>query len=358
MTTHQSAATAGVKHAPKYVGLQVLRFVAAAFVVAYHATTIASEKLGGIQIWKKGGYGIDLFFVLSGFVIVWSSASLFGVRDGWLTFAERRAVRVVPMYWVATALKAIAMIAAGSMVVHARLSLGTLLASLFFIPSRNLDGNFQPILGVGWTLNYEMFFYALFTLALALRRNVYRFVGITLCILAIGSCFRQPWWPWPSFYLNSLILEFFFGMLIGRACLLRKHLPFAVAAPLLIASFIMLLTPTRLDALPPVVPEGIPAALIILSVASLESVLPRIPKLLLFLADSSYAIYLFHLLAAQIPAVLMAKRHIYHPWIAVVLSIALSLTVGGLVHQFFERPMTNYFRDRLRVRHEKIIQRA
>lgn len=341
--------------ARKYHGLQALRFLAAFLVVVYHATSIASEQMHNISVWVKGGYGIDLFFVLSGFVIVWSSVQLLGTRDGWRIFAERRLVRVVPMYWIATVLKAIAVLAAGSMVVHVRLNIVTLLGSLLFIPCRNLDGLFMPILGVGWTLNYEMFFYAIFGLALFFKIDVFRLSGIVFFLLAVGSYFRQPSWPWPSFYLSSLVLEFFFGMLIARACIAEKHLPQKIAIPLLLAGLVLLLTPTPLDKLPPVIPEGIPAAAVILSVASLEKYFQRIPRVIVFLSEASYSIYLFHLLAAQLPIVAMVKMHLNYPFIAVALSIAISLFVGSFMHQFVERPITNWFRDRLKVRHQKII---
>jgi exopolysaccharide production protein ExoZ len=338
----------------KYHGLEALRFVAAFLVVVYHATSIASERLGGVHVWIKGGYGIDLFFVLSGFVIVWSSSSLFEDEDGWLTFAERRVVRVVPMYWLATTVKATAVILASSMVVHARLTPSTLLASYLFIPCRNLDGNFMPILGVGWTLNYEMFFYALFALALFMKRNVFRFVGVFLTLLAVGSYFRQPSWPWPSFYLNSLVLEFYFGMLIAKSCLAGKRLSWKAALPILVLGTVLLLLPTPLDSLPPVLPEGIPAAMMIWSVASLEDFIPRIPWVAV-LSEASYSIYLFHLLAAQLPAVALAKMHLKLPLLAVILSIAISLTLGVVVHRYIERPTTNWLRSKLRVRHQKVV---
>lgn len=348
----------GNTHARKYRGLQVLRFVAAALVVVYHATSLASEQIGGVSIWKKGGYGIDLFFVLSGFVIVWSSAPLFKSRSGWLTFVRRRAVRVIPMYWIATTMKAIAIVCASSMVVHARLSISTLLASYAFIPCRNLDNNFMPILGVGWTLNYEMFFYALVAIALFMRVHVFRFVGTILALLAIGSWFRQPSWPWPSFYLNSLVLEFFLGMLIARYCLQGKRLAPKVAVPMLLAGFILLLTPTPMDVLAPVIPEGVPAAMIILATASLEDYLPRIPKPVIFLSEASYSIYLFHLLSAQLPGAAMAKLHLHYPWLVVVLSIGCSLAAGSIMHQFVERPMTNLFRARVRGRRHEMVPAA
>ena len=169
--------------------------------------------------------------------------------------------------------------------VHARLNAWTLAASYLFIPCRNLDNNFMPILGVGWTSNFEMFFYAVFAVALLSGINVYRFVGVLLGICAIGSYFRQPWWPWPSFYLDSLVLEFFFGMLIARQTLSGRFLPKRLAIPGLIVGFLMLLANLH-HVLPPVIPEGIPAAIVIWSAVSIEKFIPRM-ALLDTLVDAS-----------------------------------------------------------------------
>ncbi len=73
--------------------------------------------------------------------------------------------------------------------------------------------------------HFEMFFYALFTFALAMRWNVYRFVGIVLALLSLGQLFRRPSWPAGAFYLDSIVLEFFFGMLIARFVLSRRTIP-------------------------------------------------------------------------------------------------------------------------------------
>ena len=74
-----------------------------------------------------------------------------------------------------------------------------------------------------------MLFYMLFAAALFLRVSVFRFVGTLLFLLATGSLFRQNDWPAVSFYLSSIVLDFFFGMLIARACLRGKYLPREVA---------------------------------------------------------------------------------------------------------------------------------
>src|SRR5260370_32759811 len=117
------------------------------------------------------------------------------------------------------------MVSAGEFVLHARFSFFNSIMSYLFLPTRNIDGGFFPLLGVGWTLNFEMLFYLLFAVALFLRVSVFKFVGTVLFGLAGGALFRQDNWPAVSFYLNPIVLDFFLGMLIASACLRGKYLP-------------------------------------------------------------------------------------------------------------------------------------
>ena len=348
-----------VAAAPKYNGVQIVRLIASTLVVVFHATKLASERIGHIPIWRKAAYGVDLFFVLSGFVIVWSSAKLINRPEGWLVFAERRLVRIVPMYWLATTVKLLLMLAVPALIVHARLSWVTALASYAFLPSTNLDGSFYPILGVGWTLNFEMLFYLFFSIALFFRWNVYVALGILLSVQGLGLYLRQPSWPPISFYLDMIVLEFFFGMLIGRFCLTRRHLPRGVALTLFFGGFALLLMPHfGYLLIRRVVFAGIPAAMIVWGVTSLEPLFRRTPSFLLFLADASYATYLFHLLVAQAAPVLMVRYHLHRPLVSVILSTLISLVTGAIVHQYVERPTTNWLRKRVRVRHKEVIHAA
>jgi peptidoglycan/LPS O-acetylase OafA/YrhL len=313
-------------------------------------------KFGHPATWEPGQIGVELFFVLSGFVIVVSSAKLFNEDVGWLVFLERRLVRVVPIYWIATSLKIVAILALPFMVDHVRLTWGTAISSYLFLPSRDLNGDLYPILGVGWTLNCEMFFYALFTLSLFLRINVYRFVGLILGALAFGSILRQHSWPAPAFYLNSELLNFYFGMLIGRFCLKSRRLPKSVAICLTVFGGIFILSFVPAHGWAEGLIKGIPCALIIWGVSSLEGkVLTRVPRIIYFLADASYATYLFHLLIAQAPPTIMVKLHFNHPWISVLSSITVSLVAGAIIHRFVELPITVWLRDRVRVRRQKIV---
>jgi len=353
MTTDETIRAAGTR---KYLGLQILRITAACMVLLTHATLFASERLDShFGIWRQGAVGVELFFVLSGFVMVYSSIKLMNDSNGWKIFAERRIVRIVPIYWIATSFKVLALVLTSGYVLHARFSVVRTLESYLFLPAFNDEGGIGPVLSVGWTLNFEMFFYFLFALALLFRADVYKFVGGVLALLGIGSFFRQASWPAASFYLSPLVLEFFYGMVIAKLCLAGKHIPKYFAMPLLGLGFLDLLVPWSLPSPVGQLHHGIAAALIVYSMASLEDFMSRIPRFVLYMADASYAIYLFHpLIAPAAPAVLM-RLHLIYPWLSVACSAALGLGGGCLVHFVIEAPMTRWFRDHLLIGGKKVI---
>ena len=356
LITHQTREAVGVR---KYQGLQILRITAACMVLLTHSTFYAWERLDRhFGVWGKGASGVDIFFVLSGFVMIYSSQRLLGDPNGWKIFAERRVVRIVPIYWIATTIKLIALLATTGYVLHAQFRAANTIESYLFLPGYNSEGTITPVLGVGWTLNFEMFFYLLFALALFLRLNVFKFVGVVLAFCALGAFFRQPDWPAVSFYLDTRVLQFFYGMVIASLCLTGKHLPRFAAPPLMILGFVGLLCSwAPLNSFQGL-PYGIAAGLIVYSVASLEDFLTRIPRFLLYGADASYVIYLFHpFIAPAIPSVLM-KIHLQDPWLSVICSVVLALALGCLVHQFVERPIIKWFRDHLRVEGKKVIHPA
>jgi peptidoglycan/LPS O-acetylase OafA/YrhL len=313
--------------------------MAAVLVLITHSGFYASERLDhSFKYWETGAAGVDLFFVISGFVMVYSSAKLFGDQRGWLVFSQRRVIRIVPMYWLATTIKLAVMVLAGEFVLHARFSLLTTVMSYLFLPTRNSDGNLFPLLGVGWTLNFEMLFYLLFAVALFLRVSVFRFVGVVLFLLAAGALFRKNDWPALSFYLNPIVLDFFFGMLIARACLRGKYLPRSVAVLsvctglLLLLAFPVTIWHTSL--------AGIAAAMIIGGMVGLEAWFIWIPGWLIYLADASYVIYLFHPLVAPAAPIILSKVNMPYPLLSIALSICFALLAGCVIHKLIEKPVT------------------
>jgi peptidoglycan/LPS O-acetylase OafA/YrhL len=322
-----------------------MRAVAAMLVLVMHSGLYYVARLSPQTPqwdWERGAKGVDLFFVLSGFMMVYSSEKLFGKPEGWKLFAQRRVIRIVPMYWIATTIKFIAIIAGTSLLLHSQFDPGRAIASYFFIPWRSSEG-ILPLVIVGWTLNFEMFFYAVFAVALKLRINVYIFVAAVFFPLAILSAFRQPGWPTVSYYMDPIVPEFFFGMLIAKWVLSGKRMHPALAALMLAAGMTWLLF---LPVPKPYILSlyGIAAAFTIWGTAALEPRLKWLPKWALYLGDASYVLYLFHPFIAPAAPEILKRLHMHNPLLSMGLSIVLSIAGACLIHQFLEKPIT----DRLR----------
>lgn len=202
--------------------LQILRAVAAMLVVADHAILYISTKQEIPSFYERfssfiGAFGVYIFFVISGFIMIYTSKSLFSDERGPLRFLSLRAKRIIPMYWVAT------IVAACLLGLHQLPSIQELVKSLFFIPYVKDSGlPLRPVLGVGWTLNLEMFFYVLFAVSLFFPRTI----GITIllftmvALVAFGSTLKplgdteEPV-SILTFLTNPILLLFASGVLTG-----------------------------------------------------------------------------------------------------------------------------------------------
>jgi exopolysaccharide production protein ExoZ len=154
--------------------LQALRAIAAWLVVADHALLdITHGELRNLTThiaWASGNMGVYVFFTISGFVMVHICWDDFGRRGAAANFLWRRITRIVPLYWLATIVALAVHKVSATHGAHAGWS--ELVRSLLFIPYRDEDGGWTPILPGGWTLNYEMMFYAIFAAALGFRRQI------------------------------------------------------------------------------------------------------------------------------------------------------------------------------------------
>ncbi len=334
----------------RFDGIQTLRFLAAIMVVFTHSIFYASERLGqGEFSWGAGAKGVDIFFVISGFVMVISSRFLVASEDGWKIFLKKRIIRIVPLYWAATTCKLVVILLVSSLVLHAKLDWWIIVKSYFFLPSHNLDGEIEPFLGVGWTLVFEMFFYLVFSISLFLRKNIYVFVGIVLSIFSILSLFRgvnySPWW----FLMDPIILEFYFGMGIGYFTLKNKLISKISSIIVLTISLAYLFLSPNLLGLPRVLESGVASAMLVWSIISLEVYLQgKIPRVIMFFGAASYALYLFHPLVAPLAPVMFKELTIGIFPFSVFFSIAITMTVAAVVHRCFELPLTEFLRNRIR----------
>ncbi|MCK8458454.1 acyltransferase [Sphingomonas faeni] len=209
-----------------FLRIQVLRLVAAVLVVAYHAQLTALSYFGGSMpypLLDLGSYGVDLFFVISGFIIVFIGSSR---EKHAAVFAKRRFQRVVPLYWIVTTLTFVLTHIPG--LARNNVS-GTLhLVQSFFFLSWLNGAETYPVLNVGWTLEYEIFFYAIAAIAMALTPRPWLATAFAILILVLTG-------QGTSFFLqNPIILEFVFGMTIGAYLYDRRSFPWMLAGTALV----------------------------------------------------------------------------------------------------------------------------
>lgn len=199
--------------------IQYLRALAALMVV-FHHSLIQMPWLARYCQSSIGSHGVDLFFVISGFVMVLTTHGKGVTRT---EFMRRRIVRVVPLYWALTLFTVLCVLVAPGLFRTTSIEPWHVIQSLLFIPhlSPSFPNEFWPVMVPGWTLIYEMFFYACFALTLGrLWLLVAGFVGLFLIGLAI-----EPGNSVLGFFTRYLILEFVAGAILAK-------LWFAAGAPL------------------------------------------------------------------------------------------------------------------------------
>lgn len=331
----------------RFEGIQGLRFIAAALVVATHSTLYAHDRLdSSSQIWNGGTIGVDFFFVISGFVMIVSSAKIVGLLGDWKEFLGRRVVRIVPMYWVATSIKVAFLIAAPTAVLHSDLSWVRVVASYLFLPTRNPDGIAEPLLGVGWTLIFEMFFYVLFAAALAAKRSVFAVCVPVLAALALANIFRPDDWPLWTYLFNPIVMYFAVGMFLGRYIYDRnlRAAAVGVCGCLALQTVVGVANGDYLMDAGGVLRAFVAAAVVIAAIVLPGRLGWKTPRGTVALGDASYSMYLFHpIFAPAIPAVLF-KLGLISPVLSVVLTLIAMPVMSLVIYRLAELPTTNRMR--------------
>ena len=212
------------------VNLQVLRALAA-LAVLYHHSAAYLAKYAGLPGTTAGKAGVDVFFVLSGFIMVYISQRR-PVGPG--RFLTLRAFRVLPLYW-ATTIAFVALCLVAPAFARTDPTPGGVLQSLLFIPFDKPNGIVGPLVFLGWTLNYEVFFYVLFAAALALPSLTVSVaaacVAIAVLVAAGTASVFSPYDQTVAFsWTQPIMLEFVFGMLLALLLGHRKFRPLFTAS--------------------------------------------------------------------------------------------------------------------------------
>ena len=326
--------------------MQLLRFVAALLVVVAHATQTYSLRLAGgsgSDYWHFGTIGVDIFFVISGFVMASTSMRLRTGLAGARTFLLRRVVRVVPIYWLVTALKILIVLAVPAASLKSIPTIEHVLCSFLFIPHKTLAGEFWPVLPVGWTLNFEMFFYLVFAGVMLFTR--YRFLGVAATFgLILTSELFAPSWDVLEFFRDSLLLEFLFGMAIAHVARSERWAKLVRQQSFLCATGLTLLMVLALSVeghLPRGLTWGIAAACAVAMMLIFEEFVRRSRALApaVTAGDSSYSLYLVHTFTVPGSIVLMGKLGVAWEPLAVSVAAIASVLAAELTFRAIERPV-------------------
>ena len=344
----------GMSMGSKLSSVQALRALAALAVVAHHslrATTVfvvpppRSILVPPSWLVQFGTVGVDVFFVISGFLMAFIADPFLAGGRSPARFLAQRIIRIWPPYVVAN------LLACGLIVLNSTDPPGTLpfdlharrLLSLVFLPSFNGRGLLQPIIGPGWTLNYEAMFYACFALALLLGRRLAlpTLAAVLASLFLVGRL--SPPGVVHAFLGNPIVFEFLLGAAIGFALKAGWFTParpwawIAASAVLLVA-----LKLCGLGAGQRLLAYGLPAATLFVGVLALERVLVW-PRALLLLGDASYSIYLTHTLVIywviyeagfplrRVPAIATVASSLF--------AILVAVACGLLFHWLIERPL-------------------
>jgi len=342
--------------------VQVLRAVAALSVAFLHITQQAGVFVGRpgepAYGWLRPlpwDAGVDVFFVISGFVMVWSSVRLFGRRDAPRVFLARRVARVVPLYWAMTSLLVVVALLSPHAISEGLESVRYVAASYLFVPMRRADGFVQPVFRLGWTLNYEMLFYAIFAvfIRLNLRAAVTGVVATILALAVIGQIVT----PEPAslaFWTDPIVLEFGFGVVLATLALSGVRLGGAQRLLVAVAALALLAVSDGVPGLPRGLAYGVPCALLMAGavLGQVRPVRTRWAEFWVRLGDASYALYLVHpfpMRAFELVWLRLGWTGAVGVLSYVLAAVAASVVAAFALYRWLERPATDATRRLLRV---------
>ena len=339
--------------------IQVLRGIAASLVVISHIGII-ERKYGysgqNFLSWADiGQAGVDLFFVISGFIMVVTMWKRFGNSKGISQFLLRRFIRIYPIYWIYLILICIVM-AVNPQWVNSSVQGGiNFFSSFLLLPARG-----GPILLVDWSLKYEVFFYAIFAI-LMLFPLKYLLPVLTFLFVSLSFFgeYGHPHNLWAQWLTRPFLLEFLFGVLLGHL-----HLNKVWGFGWMMASLGLIWwcidamgssTYTVLgigkNGLDRPLFLGIPSALILYGFVSLEKKnFINFPLVLQRLGDASYSIYLSQVLFISACGriwVVIGLNRLPLNLLLVLTIFPLALFFGWLSYTFVEKPIINFLQTHL-----------
>lgn len=353
--------------------IQALRGVAALLVVFYHGVGYQprAKQEGTIEhlIFSFGASGVDLFFMISGFIMVYATRGTPAGLDGAGPFLIKRMARIFPVYFVATAVYVPMMIAMGRHVGHIDIMTqpNQIIRSMLMIPTN--FGSMGPYFGgsvlhVGWTINFEAYFYFLFAVSLLFGRLRWVALALIAGVMLVGlplmvstpslNAYVDYGFQGPLNFLTSpMIWEFFIGVVIGRLYLSNVAIPrlaanlLSLVALAVLVWFLITGVSLRLG----LTGWGAPYALLLFALAiGSKTMTIRWPRALIWTGNVSFSLYLVHPFVIHPGYQLFWSDRTYpymnSVWYMGVLA-ALSIALAAISYRYLEVGLSEWVRRRM-----------
>lgn len=317
-----------------FYSINFLRFIASVGVVIHHALGFT-----GTQI-SVGAAGVDVFFIISGIVIGFST----GEKTTPYAFFAKRFIRVLPLYWLAT----FAYLGFKFLEWNDLPQWETFWRSMLLWP--DFGTGWHPIYYPGWTLGYELFFYLIFgSIFIFFRKNAAALCALVMCCVSLVLI------PVPGktgvYFDSRLCFEFVFGLIFAHLFLKRRMVidPKLGTASALAALVIFSLNYTS-NGIDRVLAWGVPSLLLVIGLFAHE----RSPffrrRFAVVLGDASYSVYLVHITVIEFILETLKRNDvsaeaIKAQWpLTLLVLVGASVAVGVMVHRFVEQPLLEYLR--------------
>lgn len=340
------------KASSKIDSLQAIRAFAAIAVMLFHGTQIINERIDYLfldNIFMAGFSGVDVFFVLSGFIILYTSST---GNNNTTIFLKKRFIRIYPIYWIVTALLMAAFFISPSTEQSYKGDITTILGSFALFPQS------KYIVGVAWTLTYEVIFYLVFAVTY-FRKPVflfYAFIGWVSIIFIFYIFNIKTDFVLIHVFTNPIILNFTLGCLVAYSYKRYSKLSFSnwFFWGGLILFFLMWVIFYQLKTLDVSIFSGdmarvylfgIPSAILIFGALYLPS---AVPQLLVYLGDASYSLYLIHgtVLSSLIKVVIKLNiSSLFDNFSGATVLFIGTLIISCLFYSAVERPLLKFLNN-------------
>lgn len=355
------------KQIAKFNNIQALRGIAAMMVVFFHLHNF--EKVYGHGLTLMPNFfditcsGVDIFFVISGFIMTTITFNQFQQPKAAVNFLINRFTRIYPTYWFYTVIGLLLLLIRlffdRSQIIHA-----DIIRSFLLMPQDAF-----PILPVGWSLIFEVYFYFVIALLLFFPEKMFNpMLTVWAIFILIGSFFSFQS-PMLTVYTNPLCWEFIGGCLVARLMhVYQTDRLWSLSILILGVLALFISFGIYRHYYPEVIPAnwsrvavfGIPSMIIIYGAVAIELNGTTFAKLLCRLGDISYSIYLSHYIIESVAARILGKIHpdnlIYH-FLIFIVTVFTVIVVSTLSYNYLEKPLISYFRN-LRLGKRSAVEQA